>query len=72
MEHPGRTFTTWVNRFNRWRRTGYWARILEAVSVADNGDVQMIDSSSVWVHQHAANGQQKTSDPVACAVRATA
>ena len=50
--------TTCVNRFNRWRRAGHWARILEAVSEAYDGDVQMIDSSSIRVHQHAANGQK--------------
>jgi transposase len=59
-----------VNRFNRWRHAGHWARILNAVSEAYNGDVQMIDSSSIRVHQRAANGQKKTSDPVAWAVRA--
>ncbi|HEX8214353.1 MAG TPA: IS5 family transposase [Allosphingosinicella sp.] len=51
--------TTCVNRFNRWRRAGHWARILEAVSVAYEGEVQMIDSSSIRVHQHGANAQKK-------------
>ncbi|MFK4875385.1 IS5 family transposase [Novosphingobium sp. ZW T3_23] len=51
--------TTCVNRFNRWRRAGHWARILEAVSAAYEGDVQMIDSSSIRVHQHGANGSKK-------------
>jgi transposase len=64
--------TTCVNRFNRWRRAGHWARILEAVSAAYDGQVQMIDSSSIRVHQHAANGQKKTSDPVAWVARAAA
>ncbi|WP_208993682.1 IS5 family transposase [Aminobacter aminovorans] len=50
--------TTCVNRFNRWRRAGHWARILEAVSAAYDGDVQMIDSSSIRVHQHAANSKK--------------
>ena len=48
--------TTCVNRFNRWRRAGVWDRILQAVSKAYNGTLQMIDSSSIRVHQHAANG----------------
>ncbi|WP_404918678.1 IS5 family transposase [Novosphingobium sp. ZW T3_23] len=58
---PGRygPHTTCVNRFNRWRRAGHWARILEAVSAAYEGDVQMIDSSSIRVHQHGANGDKK-------------
>ena len=33
-----------------------WDRILAAVSKAYDGDIQMIDSSSIRVHQHAANG----------------
>jgi len=63
-------YTTCVNRFNRWRHAGHWARILNAISEAYDGDIQMIDSSSIRVHQHAANGQKKTNDPVAWVVRA--
>jgi len=44
--------------------------ILAAVSKAYDGDIQMIDSSSIRVHQHAANGQKKRRDPVAWVVRA--
>jgi transposase len=62
--------TTCVNRFNRWRRAGHWDRILRAVSAAYDGDIQMIDSSSIRVHQHAANGKKNRSDPVAWAARA--
>lgn len=62
--------TTCVNRFNRWRKAGHWARILEAVSAAYEGDIQMIDSSSIRVHQHAANAQKKMADPVAWVARA--
>jgi putative transposase len=51
--------TTCVNRFNRWRKAGVWDRILVAVSKAYDGDVQMIDSSSIRVHQHAANGKKR-------------
>ncbi len=58
--------TTCFNRFNRWRRAGHWARILDAVSAAYDGDIQMIDTSSIRVHQHAANALNKT-DPVAWA-----
>ena len=32
----------------------------------------MIDSSSIRVHQHGANAQKKTTDPVAWVVRAAA
>ena len=56
--------TTCVNRFNRWRKAGVWAMLLEAVSEAFEGDVQMIDSSSIRVHQHAANGQKNRPIPL--------
>ena len=56
--------TTCVNRFNRWRKAGVWAMLLEAVSGAFEGDVQMIDSSSIRVHQHAANGQKNRPIPL--------
>ncbi|WP_116394719.1 IS5 family transposase [Nitrobacter sp. Nb-311A] len=52
--------TTCVNRFNRWRKAGVWDRILSAVSKAYDGDIQMIDSSSIRVHQHAANSKKQT------------
>nr|WP_148203887.1 IS5 family transposase [Nitrobacter winogradskyi] len=54
--------TTCVNRFNRWRKAGVWDRILSAVSKAYDGGIQMIDSSSIRVHQHAANGQKNRRD----------
>ncbi len=64
--------TTCVNRFNRWRKAGVWDGLLEAVSKAYDGDVQMIDSSSIRVHQHGANAPKKTNDPVAWVARAAA
>ena len=60
--------TTCVNRFNRWRKAGVWDYLLEAVSKAYDGDIQMIDSSSIRVHQHAANGKKNKPDPVAWVV----
>jgi transposase len=53
--------TTCYNRFVRWRKAGVWDRIFEAVSSAYDGDLQMLDSSSIRVHQHAAN--VKKGDP---------
>jgi transposase len=50
--------TTCYNRFVRWRKLGVWDRLFEAVSGAYEGDVQMVDSSSIRVHQHAANGKR--------------
>ena len=48
-------YTTCYNRFVRWRKAGVWDRIFEAVSKAYNGALQLVDSSSIRVHQHAAN-----------------
>jgi transposase len=64
--------TTCGNRFRRWRKAGVWDRILQAVSKAYDGDIQMIDSSSIRVHQHAANAQKKKTDPVAWVARGAA
>ena len=44
-------YTTCYNRFVRWRKMGVWDRLFEAVSRAYDGDVQMVDSSSIRVHQ---------------------
>jgi transposase len=62
--------TTCYNRFVRWRAAGIWDKILHAVSRAYNGKIQMIDSSIVRVHQHAANGEKKADAAVAWAVPA--
>ena len=45
-------------------------RLLEAALKAYDGDIQMIDSSSIRVHLHAANTNKKTNDPVAWVARA--
>ncbi|SDX97161.1 Transposase [Albimonas donghaensis] len=50
--------TTLYNRFTRWRAAGVWDRILEAISEAYDGDIVMIDSSCVRVHQHRAAGKR--------------
>ncbi len=62
--------TTCYNRFVRWRKAGIWDKLLAAVSEAYDGKVQMIDSSIVRVHQHAANGEKKVAEVVAWAVPA--
>src|SRR3990172_4774067 len=49
--------TTCYNRFVRWRKVGVWDRLFAAVSGAYEGQVQMIDSSSIRVHQHGANNK---------------
>ena len=64
--------TTCGNRFRRWRKRGIWDRLLDAASKAYDGDLQMIDATSVRVHQHAACAQKKRADPVAWVARAAA
>ena len=48
-------YTTCYNRFNRWRKAGVWDRLRDAITAAYDGNIQMIDTSVVRVHQHAAN-----------------
>src|SRR5690349_23676703 len=59
-------YTTAYNRFNRWRKAGIWDRLMDAVTKAHDGQVQMIDSSIVRVHQHA-SGVKKRVEMVAWA-----
>ncbi len=37
-----------------WRRAGVWGRLLEVVSEAYEGDIVMIDSTCIRIHQHGA------------------
>ena len=50
--------TTCYNRFVRWARIGVWDRVFEAISKAYDGDLQMIDSSSIRVHRAWREGQE--------------
>jgi transposase len=52
-------YTTACNRFNRWRKAGIWDRLMDAIVAAHDGNVQMIDSSIVRVHQHASGPQKR-------------
>jgi len=47
-------YTTCYNRFVRWRRAGVWTKIMNGLAGAHDAAVQMIDTSIVRVHQHAA------------------
>jgi transposase len=51
--------TTAYNRFNRWRKAGIWDGLMDAIVKAHDGKVQMIDSSSVRVHQHASGPKKR-------------
>ena len=53
-------YTTCYNRFNRWRKAGVWDRLMDAITEAYDGDIHMIDSSVIRVHQHAANLKKAT------------
>ena len=50
--------TTCYNRFVRWRKAGVWDRLLATVSAAFEGEIVMIDSTCVRVHQHGATGKK--------------
>lgn len=50
--------TTCYNRFVRWRRAGVWDRLMDAITAAYDGDIQMIDSTSVRAHQQAATAKR--------------
>jgi transposase len=50
--------TTCYNRFVRWRKAGVWDRLMDAISAAHDGDIQMIDSTSVPAHQQAATAKR--------------
>ena len=52
--------TTCYNRFVRWRKAGVWDRVMAAMTEAYDGDIQMIDTTTVRVHQHAANSKKTT------------
>jgi transposase len=53
-------YTTVYNMFNRWSKVGVWGRIMDAVVDAHNGDVVMIDGTSVRVHHAAATLKKAT------------
>jgi len=52
-------YTTAYNRFNRWRKAGIWDHLMDAIVKAHDGNVQMIDSSIVRVHQHASGVKKR-------------
>jgi transposase len=60
--------TSCYNRFVRWRKAGVWDRLLAAVSAAFEGEIVMIDSTCVRVHQHGATGKKGDPAIAACDV----
>ncbi len=51
-------YTTAYNRFNRWAKAGVWLRIFEALARRSPHSLQLIDSSIIRAHQHAAGGKK--------------
>jgi transposase len=51
-------YTTVYNRFNRWAKKGVWLSIFEALSARAPQSLQLIDSSIVRAHQHAAGAKK--------------
>jgi transposase len=60
-EHYGPR-TTCYHRFVRWRRAGVWDRLMDAVTAAHDGDIELIDSTSVRAHQQAATAKKGDAD----------
>lgn len=59
---PGRygPHTTCYNRFRRWTKAGIWDMIMDEITKAYDGDIQMIDGSVVRVHHSAATLKKTT------------
>ncbi|MEQ8307448.1 MAG: IS5 family transposase [Hoeflea sp.] len=54
--------TTCYNRFRRWTKADVWDRIMDSITEAYDGDVRMIDGTSVRVHHSAATLKKATPD----------
>lgn len=53
-------YATCYDRFRRWTKAGVWDRIMDAITEAYDGDVRMIDGTSVRVHHAAATLKKAT------------
>ena len=51
-------YTTVYNRFNRWAKAGVWLKVFETLAAKSPQSMQLIDSSIVRAHQHAAGGKK--------------
>ncbi len=61
--------TTCYNRFVRWRKLGVWNRLFEAVSRTYDGDLQMVDSSSINTLPTSKRGLRAERDSRGCMYR---
>ena len=55
--------TTCYNRFVRWRKAGVWDRLMDAITAAHDGDIQMIDSTSASRPRRQKGVQESARDP---------
>ena len=51
-------YTTVYNRFDRWAKSGVWLKIFETLAAKSPQSMQLIDSSIIRAHQHAAGGKK--------------
>jgi transposase len=51
-------YTTVYNRFNRWAKAGIWLKVFETLAARSPQSMQLIDSSIIRAHQHAAGGKK--------------
>lgn len=51
-------YTTVYNRYNRWAKAGVWLRVFEAFAVRSPQSMQLLDSSIIRAHQHAAGAKK--------------
>ncbi|TKT67199.1 IS5 family transposase [Rhizobiaceae bacterium LC148] len=51
-------YTIAYNGYNRWAKAGVWLRVFEALASASPQSMQLIDSSIIRAHQHAAGGKK--------------
>ena len=51
-------YTTVYNRFNRWAKRGIWLKVFEELAQRSPQSLQLLDSSIVRAHQHAAGGKR--------------
>src|SRR5215470_8895676 len=60
---------TTFQRFNRWAKSGVWAKVMETLGGDADLEYLLIDSTVIHAHQHAA-GAEKKGAPKRSAARA--
>lgn len=51
-------YTTVYNRYNRWAKAGVWLKVFETLAAKSPQSMQLIDSSIIRAHQHAAGAKK--------------